>query len=182
VRVYRNLMFVQQANDVVLYTHEQGRYQKIAALPLSGVVRDIKLVEDMLYVSMGRDILAFDVSDAARPALSARYPLINHIVAITPHKGTLYLSGETTVTALKLLPALTALRGNNHNLIMALPKDFPLGSYHIAVQSADDHVTIQHNALRVAMPRYSKPKFTLEDLKRVMDERKKSGGLSVPQP
>ncbi len=120
-------------------------------------------------------VTVIDVSNDLAPAITERYPLVSRATRLRAHRGTLYLAGESTLTAVKPLPDFHVAAGELRYALRITP-DTPLGTYSLAARDGKGKLSLHPNSLRVSLPRFSKPKFTLEDLQRVMQERELNDG------
>lgn len=163
---------VAAANDagaLTLYQRSGETLRLRGRIDLRSEVRDLEFAGERLYASTAAGIAVIDAA-ATPPVIAAQYPLPVRARGITPHGGILYLGGENTVTALKPLPDMRASTSDAGEGRLALPADFPMGAYDVAYLSATPELA--RNALRVEMPRFGKPKFTTEDLKKAMEQIK----------
>lgn len=114
---------------------------------------------ETLYLTENEQgITAFDVISGAR---RAHYPLHSPSTHLAATREALYLSGQTQLLALKLLPVWDVNSHAGRKITLTLPKNLPPGDYTL---SAGD----THGQLRVKLP-FGPPKMTMEALQRALE-------------
>ncbi|HHM06131.1 MAG TPA: hypothetical protein ENJ19_10375 [Gammaproteobacteria bacterium] len=139
-----------------------------------GPLRALKAEQRHLYALGERSLWLVDASDIQRPRIIEQRPLLNPARGLAvAAAGAVYLGGQDIVTALKPMPPLGAARRDERRFQLTLDKSLPLGDYDLGIASAG---TFQRfpRALTVAMPKFGKPRFTVEDLKRIMEQRRRA--------
>lgn len=134
------------------------------AAPLDGLL----LGNGALSILSGDQITVYDVRQPAHPVLQQRYRTRWPATALSQSAGVLWLAGYPSPRALRPLPVI-GQRRNGSTLTLDLPATLPLGSYDLVLDN-NGQETVLHNAFAVTMPRFSKPKFTMEDLQRTLQQ------------
>ena len=82
------------------------------------------------------------------------------------------MAGNDTLAEIRLFPDVSLRAGKKGELRMKVPKDMPLGGYHLlSLDGASGKRTAIHDVLRVVMPTLKKPPFTMKDFERAMRKR-----------
>lgn len=167
-------------NLLVLYDQVEGFiFYDYVSLKLLGrfnpgeEVVDMQIQHGRLYAS-GKlsGLLVLDISDASHPTLKAAYPAASNVTRLSVYDGAAFLAGNDTLTEIRLLPDASIKRGRNGDVTVSVPKDMPLGSYHlIALDGVTGKRTTTNDVLRVVMPVSNKPRFSMKDLERAMRKR-----------
>ena len=180
IRLLGDTMVVYQPQRGFIAFRDQGKgLQPTAGFPFKGNVTDITVAENKLYATVENDgvyILALGDKDFR---LLAHYPLLSRATCVNFHNGTLYFSGESSITALTPLPDLVTEQTSADHMTVKFPPYVPLGSYNMVLTDNDGDTVVDANALQVAMPRFSRPKITQEEFERLLQEhRAKNQGQS----
>lgn len=149
----------------------------IALIPMRDPL-DLQLAGDTLYVLFdGGLLVTIDVALPARWRIKSTYRIDAAVDRLRVNGDVVYLGGSDQLVALRTLPDTPLQVRDDGRLAMTLSPDLPLGTYDLGMystrQGALDAFTLQRlpSALHVVMPRFSKPKFSMEDLKRALEER-----------
>jgi hypothetical protein len=114
-----------------------------------------------------QQLTIIDLADIQQPAITARYQTLNPANQITTNNETLYLSGNTSITALRPLPGTTLNKPENnmpgYNLNIAA--DMPIGNYHLHID--DQRI---NNGVAIELPKFNKPKFSMDDLNKALEK------------
>jgi hypothetical protein len=106
--------------------------------------------------------------------------MLNRIKQMQLHAGVLYLSGATTIMALRPLPAITLTHAAGSNF--TLPATTAIGRYHLLITDGNGKQQQLHNVLEVKMPTFSKPKMSKDEFKKLLEEKRRDSSLfSAPQ-
>lgn len=135
---------------------------------------DIGIAGQVLYAT-GQDaeMWAIDIADLRNPRLQTVYPLTRAAGSIKAINGTVLLSGNDILTALKPLPAVAVTRRAKAEIRLQLPATLPAGTYHLLSVAPDGKRSLHHNALNIEMPHFSKPDITPEEFKLLLQEQLK---------
>jgi len=138
----------------------------ISSITLSRPLIDMKSDGSMLYlIDEQQQLMLFDLTNIQQPLMKGLYRILSPSRKITPAKGTLYLSGSKTITALRPATGIAWEKTENSFYTLDLTPDMPMGSYNVHI---DD--TLLNNAFTLEPPKFSKPKFSMEDLKKAMEK------------
>ena len=160
-------------NRLISYTQAEGiniidrdGRHIIGHLDPDQTIVDMKVYDSVLaMIDKLQQLTLIDLGTVAKPVVKARYKTLSPLTRITAYDGTLYFSGNSSITALHPLPATTwqADADDHAGYQLTIAADMPVGSYTLHI---DDSVI--RNAITIDMPGFSKPKFTMEDLKKAL--------------
>gem|GEM_PF-4497715 len=175
----RQIAVYQSGGGISLLQREDDHLEAVAQIPLRGTTQDIQLTAERLYVlQQNRQILVFDISRPRHWHILTSYRTLNPVSRLQLNQDILYLAGGQDITALKQLPAVTTKMLSNIATRISLPSDMPTGAYDVVVanfaapQDTAVDIATDYNGLQINMPHFGKPRFTMEDLKKVMQQRK----------
>jgi hypothetical protein len=138
----------------------------LGRLKMDMPVIDMQARNNTLYLLTGdHHLVIVDLSDPAHPELQGRYQLYSPVNSIALGNRAVYFSGHTSIVALKTLPPISWGQLDEHRYVIHSPADLPVGDYSLATGNKR-----YDNALSVVLQKFSKPKFTLEDLKKALDK------------
>lgn len=150
-------------------------------LTLPQAATDIWIEGEQLFASTAQALYNIDARDPSRLSINQHYPLLARASAIHLHDGVAYISGEETITALRPMPVLQLPTEGAQQATLKLPATLAIGGYHLRVDYSDGRSALIHNALRVKMPKFSKPKMTMDDFNKLMEINKDSDIFVKPQ-
>jgi len=149
----------------------------IAVIPMRDPL-DLQLAGDTLYVLFeGGLLVTIDIAVPSQWRIKSTYRIDAAVDRLRVNGDVVYLGGSDQLVALRTLPDTPLQPRENGRLALTLSPELPLGTYDLGMyaprQGTLDPLTLQRlpAALRVVMPRFSKPKFSMEDLKRALEER-----------
>jgi len=143
-------------------------------IPVTMQINDFQIEGSTLYIAAdGRYVLKYDITNPQQWRLISRYRSSGQIDRFDLHNGVLYFSGSSNIIALQPLPDLNlAIDATTHQLHATLPREMPPGGYHLIIADREKKNTTLFNAINIKMKPFGKPGFTLQDLKKAMDEQK----------
>lgn len=172
VRVDGDAVYVyEQGQGIAVYTLEGDHVQAAGGLRLNEGVADMNVADDKLYLSV--EHAGMMVIDAARPGdlrLEAIYTSTDRLGAIAVRGGGVFLGGETRMVSGQLLPVVNIV-GDGATIAASVPAGMPMGSYDVLLKTSDGERTVHHNAFKVGFPPASKPKFTMDDLQKILKQK-----------
>ncbi|MEQ6341152.1 MAG: hypothetical protein M3A44_05720 [Gammaproteobacteria bacterium] len=155
--------------------------RQIALFETGEELSGITLEDDVLYAAGQQSrLMAVDISSLTQPKIRAIYPLTQRVGKVTLTNNIALLGGADIITAVKLLPSIELTIIGEKKMQAIIPKDMPLGAYNIVQIDRNGGKEISHNALKIEMPRFSKPKITPEEFQRLLQEQKKKLQESAP--
>lgn len=169
------LAIQQPGKGITLLQQDGAQADRAAFIPLPRPVTDMRLEGDRLFVASGdRAILEFTLGGGNSWRLKTRYPHLNPVTRLHVRGNTLYGAGARHITAIATLPDIPMTPVSATTTRADTPADLPNGAYDLVLMEmgTDTPPFVAHNALTLEMPAFGKPSFTLEDLKRVMEQRK----------
>jgi hypothetical protein len=169
LRAMGSALVTYQPQQGLTALHDQGgTIQPFASYPFKGIITDMAAVDDKLYVTVADDGVYLFTLDAKNFHLREHYPLTSRATRVTEHNGTLYFAGESAITALLPLPNFVTEQKGADAITVKFPPYTPLGSYGLMLRANNGDSFIDANALQVVMARFSRPKITQEEFKRLL--------------
>jgi len=154
--------------------------QAVSMLPINDKVADFMLVDSNLFISVkNHGIHVAQLIDNGDLSLAKTYQTSRNITKFQIVNQAIFLAGETTLVSAKLLPNIEFQYENNAALAH-IPNNMPAGSYHLSIESQDKSAVILHNAFEVGFPKPKKSHFTMQDLKKIMQQKSFAG--KTPNP
>ncbi len=151
-------------------------------IEIDGHITDIELSDTGLLVSTNKMLFSIDNRNVSQPGIATRYPLLAESTRLTHHQGVVYISGEETITALRPMPMLQQQTQGLAEIEFTLPDNLAIGSYDLNVRYNDGSESLLHNAIRVEMPKFSKPKMSMEDFKKLLQQQQNNSELFTKPP
>ena len=181
LRVLGDALVVYQPQRGLTALRDQGKgLQPVARYPFKGKIIDMNMTDDRLYATVENDGVYLFSLDGADFHLRGHYPLLSRATRVTSHKGTLYLAGESTITALTPLPNLMSAQQGADRITVTFPPYTPLGSYNLVLSEDNGDSTVYADALQVGMPRFSRPKITQEEFERLLQQYRAKNPGQMP--
>lgn len=150
----------------------------IKQIDLPSRITDLEISDLGLLVSTEASLLILNPDGS----IKAEYPLITDASQVHYHQGTVYISGEETIAAVQPLAEISQTLNGQAQITLSLPMDLSIGNYQLRVLYNDGSTALVDQPLRVEMPKFSKPKMTMEDFKRLMQQEKDSDIFVKPSP
>jgi len=182
------LLYTHNTPGQLLRTHKQYLYQYHAP---SSKISVFKMLTDQLQavttISVGKlldmqidnqtltlieadsRIKQIDISEPSSWHYKARYQTLGSVSSALMHQATLYLAGDNNIIALRPLPETTISLKNSHKLELTIPAEMPTGDYDLLWQTNTQDLPVA--SFSVEMPRFGKPRLSLDDLKKIMKEK-----------
>ena len=182
LRMLGDTMFLYQPQRGLLVLRNSGTgLVPLASYPFKGTISDMTTADGMLYATVKNDGVYVFRADAKHLRLQGHYPLVSRATRLIVHKGTVYLAGERAITALAPVTGLRTEHKGADQISVSFPPYTPLGSYNLVLSNADGDSSTRINAVRISVPRFSKPKITPEEFQRLLQQqRAKNKGLASP--
>ena len=165
------------SENVLISLKRKQLPEQLSRIKMDNTITDIQTNETGLLVSTHNALYSIDIRNVNHPGIAARYPLLVKSTSLTHHQGVVYISGEETITALKPIPMLQQLTQGLSKIEFTLPENLAIGSYDLSIQYNDGSETVVHDAIRVQMPKFSKPKMSMEDFKKLMEQQQNNSEL-----
>ncbi|MDX1252414.1 MAG: hypothetical protein IDH49_09260 [Gammaproteobacteria bacterium] len=175
VRARGNEVFVHERGaGIRILDIAGGDFRQTGLFATDEPLSDLRLEGEILYAT-ARDsgLLAINIADPAQPVIQAIYPLVQPATRIEISSGAALLGGGDIITSVRLLPPVAQTSAGDGKIQLEIPKDLPLGSYDLVRLRPDGGREVSRNALKIEMPRFSKPKITPEEFQRLLREQRK---------
>ncbi len=172
--LWQGQLIVAVDDTLISFSVDQHRLEETSRIALDGAVRDITAANGQLYANTDHEVVALRSDNNGTLRLSAHYPLIGEARRLSSHRETLYVGGEKTVIALNPLPALNVTKGRGGEYTLSIPNNLGVGSYNIGVSYEDGTREIVKQAFSIDMFKFSKPKLSMEDFNKLMEEKRET--------
>ena len=172
LRLQNNLLALyDKKTGITLYDY--AKLKPIGRFNPGEEISDLQIVGDRLYASGSLSgLLALDISNARKPRLKAAYPAASRVGKMSVFSGTAFMAGNETLASVRLLPDTTVRQDRKGVVTVNAAPELPLGSYHLlALNGGNGKRTVFHDVLRAVMSVSKKPRFSLQDFERAMQER-----------
>lgn len=166
------LIAIENQRELVSYEIIENIIRQRSRLSLSDKIIDLLPHNDKIYVTTGNRLLNL-VSRNKSLKITSQYPSTHRIEKIAATGDSIFFSGESLIASGQLLPKL-AIHKEKDGFTINIPKNMPLGTYHLALNAKDGSQSILRNAFEIGFPKF-KPKFSMEDLKKKLKEKNFSG-------
>jgi hypothetical protein len=144
-----------------------------------GTIDDIQVYGKHLYVASGPvGILDIDISRPKNPRLSVVYPPTAILDNIAVNEHAIFVGGNKTINSVSRLEDVSLRRTAGGKFTLQLPSSLPLGRYQLSLLQPDGSKTVLQESLAVKPAKSKKPKFTMEDFKKILEQQK----LNKPSP
>ncbi len=141
----------------------------VGRFPWNAPIAGLVLHEGRLFFSSGARVLELDLFDPAHPRLVNDYPSPRPLGRLAVNGEALFAAGDGVLLGGERLPPVPVTRLDAHRLRLQLPATLPLGGYDLLVETEAGSRRLGP-LFQVALPPPPKrKKFTLEDLKRIME-------------
>jgi hypothetical protein len=142
-------------------------------------IDDIQVYGKHVYIaSESVGLLDIDISQPQTPRLSVIYPPTATLDNIAVNEHAIFVGGGKTINSVSRLQDVSLRRTAGGNFTLQLPASLPLGRYQLSLLRPDGSKTVLQEDLTVKPARSKKPKFTMEDFKKILKQQK----LNKPSP
>ncbi len=170
------LVFVSSGKS--LLSLKRGlQMEKLGHINVEGQISDIEPHVEGLLISTSNALYNIDNRHADKLEINTHYPLLANSSNITYHQGVIYISGEETITALQPMPVLKQQIQGMDEITFNLPASLGIGSYNLKVSYNDGTDELIRNAIQIEMPKFSKPKMSMEQFKKLMQQQQGNSNL-----
>lgn len=128
----------------------------------------------LLVLTSKRGLMHFDISNSDLPRLNARYPSTDNYSDILMHNNAVFFAGQDTIASVQLLPKLQWKLIDDNKLRVSLPEKLPIGNYHLAITDLKGNEYMWPNALSVQLKKSGKPKLSIEDFQKLLEQYRKN--------
>ncbi|WP_455211231.1 LVIVD repeat-containing protein [Kaarinaea lacus] len=174
VRVSNDYIALREARSGIhLLQLKDSHIQPVGFFAYEGTVEDMQIFGDRLYIaSQATGILDIDISNPKNPTLSVLYPPTAVLGSLAINEQALFVGGDKTVNSVSRLGEIVIRRTSANDLELSLPSDLPLGNYQLSLVQPDGSKRVLEDSLVVKPAKSKKPKFTMEDFKKIMEQQK----------
>ncbi len=155
-----------------------GKMELLAELDLGRPLLDLAWGEGVLYLATAQGLQTVDLSDPRRPLAVPPQPGMGAGTNLILHRGVLYAG----LTALRPSPLLKTALDDQGRAQLTVPANLAIGGYDLLYRPAQGAPHIQPNALKVEMPRFSKPKITPEEFQRLLQQHRNTENPPAGSP
>lgn len=169
-----------EKGKITRYNMLQNSLQSTTSYAINEMINDMHTHKNSLYItSKNNKLFVFDIEMNNKMHLQNIYPTTHEITRISVSNDGIFLAGESTIASGKLLPDIN-ITAISDGFIAEIPKYMPLGAYNVNVSNRSGKQNTNINAFQITFPKY-KSKFTMEDLKKKMQEKSFSGKAQSSQ-
>ena len=181
-----------RAVDDTIYVNEDGRgiqvlqlqgdkFTSLGRFAFTAPLQGMQIFTHHLYaVSKHSGILDIDVSNPKSPTLSFDYPNTGVLAAIAVNDQAIFVAGDKSLNSVSRMTDVTVLPSSDNQLNMRLPASLPLGDYQLTLIQANGDKHVLGDAITVKPAKRKKPKFTMEDFKKILEQQKLNSQKSTP--
>ncbi len=168
----KRLYVYQEDSGIHILRRDTGGLVDAGHIPLDAPLLDMQANAQRLYaVTDDKRILVYGMGDNGSWRTLSEYRTLNPIARLHLNGNTLYLGGSRHIIAIQDLPEID-IAGDTAQL----PPTLPAGAYDLVIRGTNGAIVQRHpNALTVALPRFKQPSFTMEDLQKVLKQRRAAG-------
>jgi len=168
-----HIFLVHPNKGLSAYVMEKNKLIELASYKTDKKIHDVHIDNNSLYATTDlNELLVFHNSSDNPLQLATTYPTVHQLEQITTSKDGIFFSGENIIASGKLLPKVNIKRSTKQ-FIVQVPDNMPAGAYHVSANNGQQQDT-RINAFKVGFPKL-KSKFTLEDLKKKMQQKNFDG-------
>jgi len=172
IRIHEHTVYQYNASSssIAVFKVLTDKLQPIATIPV-GDLLDMQIADQTLTLIESDSVIKqIDISKPSSWRYKTRYQTLGNISAVLPHKTSLYLAGDQSIIALQPLPDSSISRTDKHNIKLTVSAEMPVGDYELLLQQTTQQTT-PLATFSVNMASFSKPRLSLEDLKKIMEEK-----------
>ena len=173
--LHHRIGFVALANgEIAIVSTNGGSVRHISNIPVDDVVIDLAFKNRHLYVITRRgqlNIYRFEGADDHELVSSqAFHHPLKHL--LVHRDGSIYLSGDTKPIAVEPIQASLNFNIQDNTITATLPDSVSPGSYGLLSIDKNGEENYIPYALELKEPVFSKPKISLDDIKKAMEKFK----------
>jgi len=164
LRPYRDAFISYSGDSGISIIHADGSME--SHMLTDTPVVDMQVRDSTLYLLDNKQrLITVELDKPSHEKLESRYQILGAVNRITAGPKALYFSGAPSIVALNTLPAVSWEQLSDDSYVIHSPDDLPTGDYDLRINNSR-----YANALSVVLQKFSKPKFTLDDLKKALDK------------
>lgn len=149
--------------------------KSVSSININGTVLDLALYNNALFVlSNYHGLLEYEITGDREPALIARYPLTDEYSSMLLHNDAVFFAGQSSIASVQLLPKLQWMSVENNQAQVKVTGKLPVGNYHLAITDPGGHEKLWPNALAVELKTSGKPKLSIEDFQKLLEQHRKN--------
>ncbi|MDH5219112.1 MAG: hypothetical protein OEX19_15520, partial [Gammaproteobacteria bacterium] len=137
-------------------------------LDLASKASGIYLSEDRLYISVPYQGVSVVNLEGSKAYIEMAYPTTHNIKHPLVSEEAILLAGDSILVSGERLPGVGIARRGDM-LTLQIPKAMPTGDYHIKA-TTNAGSTFRHNAFKLGFKKPKKSSFTMDDLKRKLQQ------------
>ncbi|MFQ5432141.1 MAG: hypothetical protein ACE5EN_06505, partial [Nitrospinota bacterium] len=175
VRSSGNLIALYEAGrGVWLLGLEESALKTLSLFDPFDDVTDIRIKGSTLFVfTQNSGLMEVDITEPDLPLLKTVYPNRGSETTIAVAQNSVFFGGGKEITSVALLPGIDSGLTSTGEVTLQIPSEMPVGSYHLLAVSPNGEKSLAPNAIKVRYKKSNKPGFTMDDLKKIMEQRQK---------
>ncbi len=163
----------ETGHGIHLLQLRNNQFQELGFFAYSGRINDMQIFGNRLYVaSESAGILDIDISDPKNPTLSVLYPPTVNLGSLAINAKAVFVGGDKTVNSVSRLEDIAIRHTSDGELKLNLPANMPMGNYQLSLVRPDGGKRVLEDSLAVKPAKSKKPKFTMEDFKKILEQQK----------
>ncbi len=167
-------LFLLGEDHLDYYARGENQWHKWDSLSLAPGLAALAVREDRLFVSRSGEGLYQIQRRGRRLFNEAFYPSVHRLGRMALGRDAIFLAGEKVIVSGQLLPTVP-LSVDASGVSLQVPANMPRGAYDLWLDGGQGKGKRFPNVFKVDFPRKKKAKFTLEDLKRIMEQKSFEG-------
>ena len=92
----------------------------------------------------------------------------------------IFLAGDNSINSVTRLADISIRQSANNKVKIRLPASLPLGNYQLTLLQPDGEKQVLGDVLTVKPAKSKKPKFTIEDFKKILEQQKLNNLNTAP--
>jgi len=187
VRTVEDIVVLHETGLGIRLLRLQGQSRQPTLEPLAwfafrGAINDIRIQGQRLFAASDTaGLLDVDISDPAKPLLSVVYPPTVPLVSLAVNEQAVFVGGDRSVNSVTRLQDIVMRHTDAGDFQLQLPADMPLGNYQLSLIQPDGARRVLPQTLAVKPKPSNKPKFTMEDFKKILEQQKLNNpGTAAP--
>ena len=153
---------------------EDGGINKLSLFEPFDDVTDMQIKGRTLYLlTRNYGLMEVDITAPEAPRLKTVYPNRGNQNTIAVAGSSVFFGGGKEITSVALLPGINIGLALQDKVTLQISPEMPIGSYHLLAISPDGERSLRPNAIKVRYRKSKKPAFTMDDLRSIMEKRRK---------
>lgn len=180
-RIGGNENYIASSSDdgeITVWSKQNESIQYLTSIQINEPVLELTFQNSSLLVlTENRGLLQYKLTGQHSPQLVARYPLTDNYSDLLHHDNAVFFAGQDTIASVQLLPEIQWSPADPGKIKISFSSELPVGNYHLAISDNKGAETIWPNALSVKIRKSGKPKLSIEDFQKLLEQHRKKTPL-----